>query len=674
VADTPAAPVEVVPGVFVGGVLNDKFVVQRKVGEGAMGVVVAAHQTALDRTVAIKFLTVDALKDPEAVARFESEVKAASKITNEHVPPVYDTGKTSRGTPYMVLEYLDGENLAQRLARGALGIQEAVGFVVQACHAVQAAHALGIIHRDLKPANLIVVKREGRESVKVLDFGIAKVLRPSGHDLDPHQTRPNTLMGTPLYASPEQLESAADVDVRTDVWSLGATLFHLLCREPPFGGADLITVATSVKGTSPAPLLRSLRPDAPAELEAVVAKCLHKPRESRYRSVAELGLALGKTVELDRDLQGLLDRIELQHRESAPAVADGAGIAASQPPWTGPGETGPTAEPTDQRLVLPELQTTVPAMMGQDREKPNGVGPSRRESSAATDAQPVVSSDVGSGAMPRRSDTQPENMLGRGHESGPTSAAELGLVSGQATDLEAERAGFSDRTRCEVPEPATTSINEPGGAAPGIVSSAADQAGDLGEAKAEPAAPIARELSPRVGSSSAHGQSGLAATHRPPSAVWTGKAARRLVMALLAVGLIALGTVLWSGDKEETPASTEAMVARSALLPQPSLPPTVAGHEEISSALPEVGSSRPAATGALLPGAPEGLTLGPTHRKPPPKTVLLAKRPGGPTQQVAMPSAGEGGAPPPAVASTDTASQTASGTRHRKKGRVQDRF
>ena len=278
-------------GVRPGDVLAGKYRVERVLGAGGMGVVVAAHHLQLDQRVALKFLLPNALSSADAVGRFVREARAAVRITGEHVARVSDVGYLESGSPYIVMEYLEGLDLSAWLKqRGALPIQLAVDFVLQACEAIAEAHALGIVHRDLKPANLFCVQRaDGQLSIKVLDFGISKVTTPGGEGHD--MTRTSALMGSPFYMSPEQLQSSKSVDARSDIWSLGIILFELVSGRVPFAAQAVTELAIKI-AMDPAPPAHAFRADVPLGLERVIATCLEKNRDKRYPTVGELAIAL----------------------------------------------------------------------------------------------------------------------------------------------------------------------------------------------------------------------------------------------------------------------------------------------------------------------------------------------------------------------------------------------
>jgi len=276
-----------------GAILAGKYRVDRVLGEGGMGVVLAAHHLHLDERVAIKTLLPEMLQHSDAVARFLREARAAVKIKSEHVARVSDVGTLDNGAPYMVMEYLEGEDLAQRVAsQGPLAIEQAVEFILQASEALAEAHAAGIVHRDLKPANLFCVRRaDGLLSIKVLDFGISKMGVLGGSGVDMGMTKTTAVMGSPYYMSPEQMLSAKNADAQSDIWSMGAVLFELLSGRVPFPAETLPELVLKVSNT-PAPDVRQLRPEVPEGLRAVVARALQRDKAQRYLSVAELALDL----------------------------------------------------------------------------------------------------------------------------------------------------------------------------------------------------------------------------------------------------------------------------------------------------------------------------------------------------------------------------------------------
>ncbi len=262
-------------GVRVGDVIAGKYRVDRLLGVGGMGVVVAAHHLQLDEKVAIKLLRPEAMTTPEAVARFDREARAAVKIKSEHVARIIDVGRLDSGAPFMVMEYLEGTDLAGWLAQhGRLPIDQAVEFVLQACEAIAEAHALGIVHRDLKPANLFCVRRmDGSQSIKVLDFGISKVTGATTGQQPMAMTRTQAVMGSPLYMSPEQLESSKGVDARADIWALGIILYELVTGAVPFQSEMLTELVIRIVA-SPPPPPRTMRQDVPPALENVILRCL----------------------------------------------------------------------------------------------------------------------------------------------------------------------------------------------------------------------------------------------------------------------------------------------------------------------------------------------------------------------------------------------------------------
>jgi serine/threonine-protein kinase len=271
-----------------GDILASKYRVEHVLGAGNMGVVVAARHTTLGQVVALKFMLAGMAAHPAQRERFLREARAAVRLKSQHVARVLDLGTLENDAPYIVMEFLEGQDLDARLkARGPLPFDEAVEYVLQACEAVGEAHAAGIIHRDLKPANLfLTVDVGGSPCIKVLDFGISKL---SGVDLS--LTNESQSMGSPLYMSPEQIGSSKHVDPRSDVWSLGVILYQLIAGWTPFHSETIAQFCGRVLHGAPTPL-GQYRSGAPPGLEAAILRCLQRERERRFQSVAELAAAI----------------------------------------------------------------------------------------------------------------------------------------------------------------------------------------------------------------------------------------------------------------------------------------------------------------------------------------------------------------------------------------------
>jgi serine/threonine-protein kinase len=276
-----------------GDVLAGKYQIERVIGAGGMGVVVAARHIHLDEWVAIKFLLPESLSNPELVRRFLREGKAASKIRSEHVVRVFDVGVLESGAPYIVMEFLEGGDLAALVkAYGPLEIPAAVEYILQACEAFAEAHSLGIIHRDIKPSNLfLATRRDGSPVVKVIDFGISKIT--SGPDAGLDATKTSEVRGSMLFMAPEQMSAPRTADARVDIWAIGIALHYILSRSYPFHAASVPELCSMILQREPLPL-RVARPDAPERLEACILKCLRKAPEERYANVAALAQALAE--------------------------------------------------------------------------------------------------------------------------------------------------------------------------------------------------------------------------------------------------------------------------------------------------------------------------------------------------------------------------------------------
>lgn len=269
-----------------------KYVVERVLGAGGMGIVYAARHVDLHELFAIKLMRPSEDEGEAAsVERFLREARAAARLKSEHVARVHDVGKLDDGTPYMVMEHLEGIDLRKlfKSRRAALPIAELIDYVIQACEAIAEAHAAGIIHRDLKPANLFLTRRpNGTPCIKVLDFGISKTVGP-GKGLD--VTNTTDMVGSPFYMAPEQMRSGRSADPRSDIWSLGVVLYELAGGALPFQGDSITEVCARVLQERPMPLASRVT-SVPAGFEQIVNKCLEKEPENRFQSVGELSHAL----------------------------------------------------------------------------------------------------------------------------------------------------------------------------------------------------------------------------------------------------------------------------------------------------------------------------------------------------------------------------------------------
>lgn len=280
-----------------GETIGGRYRIERLIGRGGMGVVYAAKHIHLGTSCAVKFIAATAPSGP-VITRFLREGRSAARVDSEHISRVLDMGTLEDGRPFLVMELLQGTDLRQVLRnRGALPVREAVGYLMDACNAVIAAHAVGIVHRDIKPSNLIVCPRaDGQARVKVLDFGVSKgdLLDRSG---ELSLTGSDALIGSPQYMSPEQAVGSTDVSTAVDVWGLGVTLYELLSGQPAFSGGSVSALAVKI-ATGPTPKVRSVRGGVPPRLDAIVSKCLEKKPELRFQSARELASALAPFLTL----------------------------------------------------------------------------------------------------------------------------------------------------------------------------------------------------------------------------------------------------------------------------------------------------------------------------------------------------------------------------------------
>jgi serine/threonine-protein kinase len=353
-----------------GEVLEGKYRVEQLLGEGGMGAVAKAIHMLRRAPVAIKFMSPAVLALQGAVERFVNEGVAASQIDSDHVVKVFDVGRMPSGAPYLVMEYLDGCDLGQLLARegGRLDQTRTVHFGVQILRALQTAHAAGIIHRDMKPSNCFIINKDGEpDFVKLVDFGISKV---RSDDTQAHQanlTRTNSALGTPLYMSPEQARSPRDVDHRADLYSVGAILYELLTGRTPYTAesGEYTEILFKIFTTEPEPL-RSLRPEIDEGLAAIVHHALVRDPNQRFSSASEMAEALAPYAD-ERSAQ-VIARVRGGRGRSVMPPSQ-----SFTPPQVGvaaPGARANTYPTAGDALRAPRVPTDV----GVTRETPPQVG------------------------------------------------------------------------------------------------------------------------------------------------------------------------------------------------------------------------------------------------------------------------------------------------------------
>jgi serine/threonine-protein kinase len=299
-------------------VLAGRFRVVRVLGIGGMGAVLEAENVALGQRIALKVLRRELLGDKEAHSRLDQEARVVSQLVTDHVARVHDLGKTEQGEPFIVMELLNGRNLDALIeAPEPIPIARAVDLVCEGCVGLAVAHAAGMVHRDIKPGNLFVAERvDGSDIVKVLDFGLIKVTRSDVLRL----TTSATVFGTPLYMSPEQIMSSKNVDARTDQHAMAMVLFELLTKNPPY--YDETPTAVTVKiATSPAPSVRTLRPDVPPGLDAVLLKAFSKAPADRFEDIALFALAIAPYGTVRADAAAKRAAAALNRPPIAPTVA-----------------------------------------------------------------------------------------------------------------------------------------------------------------------------------------------------------------------------------------------------------------------------------------------------------------------------------------------------------------
>ncbi|MDB4946884.1 MAG: hypothetical protein JWP97_6418 [Labilithrix sp.] len=381
-----AAPAVPESPVREGDVLASKYRVEKVLGAGGMGVVVAATHIELDERVALKFLLPQAASSEDLVERFLREARASVRLKGKHVAKTLDVGRLADNCPYIVMEFLDGHDLHAEIraaaASGPIPVENAISYVLQAAEGLAEAHSRGIIHRDLKPGNLFLTRGvDGHPLVKVLDFGISKTLDTGAGAEGLSLTRTEMLLGSPLYMAPEQMRSSKHVDERSDLWALGAIAYELLTGRVPFEADTILELCFKVAQEAP-PHPQALRPELPADLCAAILRCLEKLPEDRFGNVAELAAALEPfglardrgTAERARDVLGTGKRTPRTSLPSAPDLERYA-LPKTPPPTVAPlsaarlaaeepASAATVAEPTPTRDPAPQAWGTTQSQPG----------------------------------------------------------------------------------------------------------------------------------------------------------------------------------------------------------------------------------------------------------------------------------------------------------------------
>lgn len=371
-----------------GDILAGKYRVDKVLGIGGMGMVVAATHLELDQSVALKFMLGELASSPNLLDRFLREARAVAKLRGEHVCRIFDVGRLENGSPYIVMELLKGEDFAAVLSReGQLQPRVAVTYLLQAIEGVAEAHAEGIVHRDLKPGNLfIALDRDGTPLVKVLDFGISKSSNAPA-------TRTGDIMGSPGYMAPEQMSNAKATDARTDVWALGVILYQALSARMPWTGDSLPALCMSVITDAAPPLPDSV----PPPLRDAVMRCLAKERDGRFANVGELAAALAPFG--DADASATATRISkiitsttaqlpvpITNTSGVPVtVANGGTALAAGAPVGGVSAPSPTEPDRPSNIEKPELATVAARPARAEPPTPTPVRPVSTISSSAAE-------------------------------------------------------------------------------------------------------------------------------------------------------------------------------------------------------------------------------------------------------------------------------------------------
>ena len=353
-----------------GTLFDYRYRIVRQLAEGGMGVVFEAEHQHTHRRVAIKCLHPEMTRSKEVVARFQREATAAAAIGNEHIIDVLDMARRDDGSFYMVLEFLQGRDLATALHEdGPFTVRRAIHVLSQVCVALEAAHQKGIVHRDLKPENLFLITRDSDpDYVKVLDFGISKFRDDEGDAAAP-LTRTGSMMGTPHYMAPEQIQSTRDVDQRADIFALGVIAHELLCGTLPFYDSSVHLLIYRIRALPPASLAEA-RPDLPPALVGLVERMLAKAPGDRFQDCAEVRDALTAFARWEGDMLTSLTR---PHHQPVAFDPTGISLATHPPDATTPSRSDALLE-VSASLSPPHLSPILPCIPPFSRVSPDSWG------------------------------------------------------------------------------------------------------------------------------------------------------------------------------------------------------------------------------------------------------------------------------------------------------------
>ncbi len=362
-----------------GDLVLGKYRVERVIGQGGMGMVLAVRHTTLNELFAMKImLNIDGVTGKQAFDRFIREARICASLKGEHVVKVQDVGELADGRPYMVMEYLEGQDLGSILEKkGPLSVPNAAAVILQACDALSEAHRLGIIHRDIKPPNMFLIRSpNGKIRLKLLDFGISKRVGAETKAL----TNTGAMMGSPLYMSPEQLTDARAVGPRTDIWAMGVVLYELLTGKVPFDGEMIFQVIQEILNKTPA-LPTEHRPSLPWEVDKIIERALRKDPAQRYETIEEFARDVRQMLNANSVISSSVNLLN----PSEPEV----NLEIESTPFD-PASLGPTLEASSEDLVGKSIEVRVSEPMPESR--------------AAISAEPTTTSTPGTRAAQTHAD------------------------------------------------------------------------------------------------------------------------------------------------------------------------------------------------------------------------------------------------------------------------------